>query len=240
MNSNHLLITKDDNKRRKKKISFNKVTVRDYEQIMESHPCVRNGPGLGIGWDYKVHEISLLDDYERKFLVKSERQKKYPILGAKERESILYNLGYTSEDMYNCVCEIHEIKDERLETSFEDSFLEIANDNRGSILKKSMSPKGFRFLPRSDSDPVLQLERKEIMCPKGFRFLPRSHSDPLLQSDRSLTSCFINRRGIKNEKSCSPPVSLSKMLSTFFYKPSIKIPKHMRSSLNKKNRCKSQ
>lgn len=193
----------------KRSISFNEVTVRVYEQIIESHPCVRRGPGLGIGWEYNVNGTYLLEEYEKIFPLRTENEKKCPKLNPKERESILHLLGYTDEDIYKCVCEIHEGKDERLETAFEDSFLEITNDNEcSSILKKDNNAKTLsRFLPRSHSDPVLQSSSR--MLTKREKFRTRSISLPKILGLSSLVP------------QC---------------KRSMKVPKHMRSSFyNKQN-----
>ena len=87
----------------------------------------------------------------------------------KEREKMLCKLGRTSEYVHNCVCETHDKKDDRLETAFEDSFEEddeeisSDDDEDGITSSKSMTAtKGFRFLPRSYSDPSLQSGRRSI------------------------------------------------------------------------------
>lgn len=179
----HIAKENDDNEIKRKhqnSISFTLITIRVYEQIIESHPCVRRGPGLGIGWNSKVSEICHIDDYERRIKEEGkDRQSKCTRLGPKERETILYKLGYTSEDIHNCVCEIHDKKDDRLETAFEDSFEEddeeiSSDDNEDAIgitSSKSMTAtKGFRFLPRSYSDPSLQSGRRSIksLAPTAF------------------------------------------------------------------------
>merc|ERR1711982_156682 len=76
------------------------------------------------------------------------------------------------------VCVKYKGKDERLETAFEDSFLEITNDNEcSSILKKDNNAKTLsRFLPRSHSDPVLQSSSR--MLTKREKFRTRSISLP--------------------------------------------------------------
>merc|ERR1711983_10633 len=136
------------------------------------------------------------------------------------------------EDMHKCMWEIHEIKDERLETSFEDLDLEeisSKSDGNNSSIQKDNNAKRFRILPRSHSDrSILQ---KDNFSKENKRFLPRSHSDPVLQS--------AGKSNTKIEKSCTfGSISLPKMKnvpSFTRYKRSMKIPKHLRSSHCKKN-----
>lgn len=255
----------------KRKIIFGVRTIREYNQIIESHPCVRRGAGIGIGWDYKVSETCLIDDYEKQFqeeVPEEERWRKCPRIEPKERESILFKLGYTAEDIHDCVCEIHDIKDDRLETAFEDSFEddEISEDEDISVISDCPKTEGFRVLPRSQSDSLLQSNkskspmtmtnlaknrRSSLTTVEGntetlkkknfdrFRFLSRSQSDPLLQRRRS---CLDEPKDKKREKFSNMSMSkLYNLLPSFAGKKnSMKIPKYMRSPVGRNKQRKSE
>ena len=251
--------------RNKRKISFGLRTTRVYNQIIDSHPCVRRGAGLGIGWDYNVSDICLIDDYEKQFqekVPKEERRQKCPRIEPKERESILFKLGYTAEDIHDCVCEIHDIKDDRLETAFEDSFEETSEDEDVSVIRTCPRIDGFRLLPRSHSDPLLQTSKSKSLLTKNrrnslttvesitetpkksknfdrFGFLNRSQSEPLLQRRRSCLDDSSKDKKRERFSSISMPKLYNLLPSFAGKKNSMKIPKYMRSPISKNKERKS-
>jgi hypothetical protein len=79
-----------------KKVTFNTVTVRDYETILGDNPSCHNGPSVSIGWEYEKERIYGIDIYDNKRIRWHGKTLK---LSKGERENMLLKLGYSRRQL---------------------------------------------------------------------------------------------------------------------------------------------
>ena len=53
-------------RRPKRSVSFDKVQIREFQQVLGEHPCSDDGPSLALGWEYNEKKQINLDRYEAK------------------------------------------------------------------------------------------------------------------------------------------------------------------------------
>ena len=113
-----LLKREDATKRRRRRVSFGSVSIRQYDRIVEYHPCCRSGAPLGIGWRYVSMKNITVDAHQFK---RAMRQSivgpvLYP-LPRSERENILkWGWNYTEKDFVLARAEVVRIQWQRRET----------------------------------------------------------------------------------------------------------------------------
>ena len=96
-----------------KTISFGQTHIREYERALAVHPCTRQGPSIGLGWNYTDVGTRPLQFKEvTPALSDGAHQKKLPYykqkesrLSPSERTIMLYNLGYNHKEMDQAIAE---------------------------------------------------------------------------------------------------------------------------------------
>lgn len=92
----------------KRSVSFDKVQIREFQQILGDHPCPDDGPSLALGWNYNEKKQVKLDKYEAKrngigsyFGVNgsSKKTSKRRSLSPCARKDIALEWGYTREQI---------------------------------------------------------------------------------------------------------------------------------------------
>lgn len=94
----------------KRSVSFSKVQVREFQQILVDNPCQGGGPSIGLGWQYNEQKETAVDKYEYKKASSSsspfkKRPSNSPVrtLSPKQREEKARNWGYSKAEIdKNC------------------------------------------------------------------------------------------------------------------------------------------
>lgn len=95
-------------------VSFNVVSCRNYERIIDDNPSVTAGPGIGIGWRFNEGECVHVDNWEEE---RGERRRGTDlVLNREEREALLLEIGYTEKDLATAVRRIVKAKNQRKQT----------------------------------------------------------------------------------------------------------------------------
>lgn len=97
-----------------RKVAFTTVHVRDYESILGDNPSCHDGPGIGIGWQYKKERVYGIDVFDAK---PGRRHGEELLLTREEREATLLKLGYTRKQLTGAILARLKIKHERQQTS---------------------------------------------------------------------------------------------------------------------------
>jgi len=95
----------------RRNVSFDKVQVREFQQILGDNPCKDNGPSLGLGWDFHQKKDTDLEKFESKrnwnggstvnrMLGQQPRRSRDCLtMSPKAREERLRKLGYSQEEI---------------------------------------------------------------------------------------------------------------------------------------------
>jgi hypothetical protein len=115
-------------------VSFDNVSVRYYQRILDINPSVTNGPPIGIGWNYRSGGSLSVDQWEthRKERAathvpraKAANPQEHGLLSGSSlpfllprsaRESMLSDLGYTQKEIAQAVRIVRKLKDQRRTT----------------------------------------------------------------------------------------------------------------------------
>ena len=111
----------------KRSVSFDKVEIRAYEQILGDNPpsCAPGGPSLTLGWNYVEKKPISLDKHTSKSIfqfTKIRKQKKDFLLQPEKREKIAKKLGFTNQEIHANVKQVDRISRQRKRTV--DSYME--------------------------------------------------------------------------------------------------------------------
>jgi hypothetical protein len=94
-------------------LRFDKVVVRNYEQILSDSPACAKGPSIGLGWKFVEHDYDIEAwEMERGRL----RQPSELLLKRGQREKLLRDLGYTEKDIAAAVRKGNKIRSQRRQT----------------------------------------------------------------------------------------------------------------------------
>ena len=86
-----------------KVVQFSTVDIREYESKLGTNPSCSRGPALELGWRYKKSEPILIDDYEASKPSSYRRSSKQLIIPPAEREILLKEVGYSRQQIEDCV-----------------------------------------------------------------------------------------------------------------------------------------
>jgi len=89
-------------------VSFDKITLRNYDVIVTDNPSTTAGPPIGLGWSYdQTHETCDVDAYEN--FRAPPRSKREFLLPSSERWEILRLTGrYSNNDLKKASDEVKE------------------------------------------------------------------------------------------------------------------------------------
>jgi hypothetical protein len=86
-------------RKRRKQVSFNRITIREYPIIIGDHPSVQGGPPLTISWEH-VSSVDIdVDMYERARELSCRRERSEMKMPREYRQELLKSLGFTMLDM---------------------------------------------------------------------------------------------------------------------------------------------
>jgi hypothetical protein len=95
-------------------VRFDKLTVREYEQILGDNPACTSGPSLTIGWSYTELGPLPIDDFES--LRSRRRSSRNLVLSRSVREKILRRAGYLNNEITEGVRRVNKARVERRQT----------------------------------------------------------------------------------------------------------------------------
>jgi len=141
-------------------VCFDKVQVREFQQILGDNPCEDNGPSLGLGWKYHEKKDTDLEKYESKRngndyysimtmgLATSTRKGEASSLSPKARTNIALELGYSWLDIERNKRQNEKIQSQRKKTLNEGTMPARTNEDGlcydpVAILKRARASHGF-------------------------------------------------------------------------------------------------
>jgi hypothetical protein len=135
--SAHSTISADGDKK-KSRVSFGDISVREYERIVGDHPDTKVGPPLSIGWAFIEHRPLDLDQYEEVRLRKGNRR-----MSSITRKNILHNVfQIPEEEIRMAEKEVQRIMKNREKTSKQGKVSEKTEEavqSLGRKLRRSFS-----------------------------------------------------------------------------------------------------
>lgn len=102
----------------KKSVTFDSVSVREYDIILGDHPCVSRGAPISIGWNYFSTRSMDLDEYEverfsKRSMFFKRKDNRHMVVSHFQRRTILRLIGYSDEDIDNAASEAKRAKVKR-------------------------------------------------------------------------------------------------------------------------------
>ena len=94
----------------KPSVQFGRVTIRQYNSILDANPACSSGAAISIGWDYQEFQAIDIESYESTRL---RREKGVGRLSGKRRAKILLRLGYSEEEIGQAVRSISKARSQR-------------------------------------------------------------------------------------------------------------------------------
>ena len=96
-----------------RRVAFGTVQIREYERSIAFNPSTSSGPSIGIGWRYV--ELPALS-VSRVVSQQPRRSSSHFIVSRREREEILYDLGYSQRDIVQSIRDARKVKQQRIQT----------------------------------------------------------------------------------------------------------------------------
>eukprot|EP00543_Licmophora_paradoxa_P012963 CAMPEP_0202470090 /NCGR_PEP_ID=MMETSP1360-20130828/80481_1 /ASSEMBLY_ACC=CAM_ASM_000848 /TAXON_ID=515479 /ORGANISM="Licmophora paradoxa, Strain CCMP2313" /LENGTH=176 /DNA_ID=CAMNT_0049095655 /DNA_START=223 /DNA_END=753 /DNA_ORIENTATION=- len=97
-------------------VSFDTVTVRQYEMLLGDHPQVSTGPPVSIGWNYEQQQPESIDDFETRRCLYRKKQLNHMVMNYYKRTAIIERAGFTAIEIKAASCEADRIKRQRYVT----------------------------------------------------------------------------------------------------------------------------
>mmetsp|Transcript_473 Transcript_473/g.763 ORF Transcript_473/g.763 Transcript_473/m.763 type:complete len:324 (-) Transcript_473:254-1225(-) len=95
-------------------VSFNSLTVREYDLTLGDHPSSASGPPVQLNWEHKAENTMDLNDYEQ--MRQPRRKRRQLKMSFQEREEILQSSGFTMDQLKNAWMESLKVRQQRYET----------------------------------------------------------------------------------------------------------------------------
>ena len=118
--SKSALKTSSSNRSLNRNVSFNNLSIREYNVEIGDNPSCSCGVPISLGWDYEEQEalpLDALDDPETTALGGSgsrRRRKTHElILSYNDRRRLLKSAGYSREELQECLQTVQKVKHER-------------------------------------------------------------------------------------------------------------------------------
>lgn len=89
-----------------KVVQFSTVEIREYDSKLSFNPSCSRGPALELGWRYNQSDSMPIDDYEASNPSGYRRTSKQLIISPEQREIILKEVGYSRQQIEDCINEI--------------------------------------------------------------------------------------------------------------------------------------
>eukprot|EP00546_Thalassionema_frauenfeldii_P008783 CAMPEP_0178908544 /NCGR_PEP_ID=MMETSP0786-20121207/7980_1 /TAXON_ID=186022 /ORGANISM="Thalassionema frauenfeldii, Strain CCMP 1798" /LENGTH=164 /DNA_ID=CAMNT_0020580455 /DNA_START=372 /DNA_END=866 /DNA_ORIENTATION=- len=98
----------------RKSVSFDSISVREYDRCIDLNPAVPDGPAIGLGWQFNEAPPSLVDDFESKHPPRREFDGLK--LDKSAREVILREFGYERAEILKGVRKVNIARNQRKST----------------------------------------------------------------------------------------------------------------------------
>lgn len=102
---------------RRRNVSFGVVVVREYQVTLSDHPCVIDGPPVGLDWSYSENAATDVDTYEADRLTTNERRTLNQLrMGPSKRRNMLLRQGHTQEELMQAMKDVRRVQNNRRKT----------------------------------------------------------------------------------------------------------------------------
>lgn len=198
----------------RKKVTFQRVEIRQYERQPGDNPSVSRGVPIGLGWKVVKTESYRFDEFEGQIGVTRERrQKKQLLLSEEDRERLLHEeWGYSFKQLFEARVSSSDAKKRRIQTLTRSTNTRLAKFDESLSLASALIIDG---LLRPSKQEVKKLwtetEARNILLEKmdPKRYGGRRKSDPnisswnLTHSDKAMQQNFVDDQSGKEEISSS-------------------------------------
>ena len=104
-------------KETKKRVSFGKVSIREYNIIPGDNPSVGMGPPLSLGWKFVDLEDIDVEEHHHRYRRHNRKNVGHLVLNSYKRKKILfYDWGFNEEDIDLSTKLAHKVKMQRWRT----------------------------------------------------------------------------------------------------------------------------
>ena len=138
-------------KRTSSSVSFNSITIREYDLTLGDHPDCSWGPPLSLDWDFdEVHEGCVIQYEEQRAPKRKPRQM---VQSSIRRKAYLKSIGYTDEDIEVATKDVGAARTRRFLTRKAVSIipLESAVESACRKFKRALSKKAKDKKKRDDA-----------------------------------------------------------------------------------------
>jgi hypothetical protein len=140
-------------------VSFNSLTVREYDLTLGDHPSSASGPPVQLDWEHKAENTMDLNDYEK--MRQPRRRRRELKMSFQEREEILQGYGFTMDQLKDAWMESLKVRQQRYETIMAGSITtkmeeawESACRKFGRIFTLSGGQEGFEVQAETKEAPT--------------------------------------------------------------------------------------
>jgi len=124
-----------------RRVSFNKVQVREYEQVLSFNPACSDGAAVEIGWFYHSEEHLSVDEFELERPPSLPRE--FLTLSREDRKTILEKQGYDDFDLAAADREIRYVQMHRMKT-----IRKVIKEEQKRERRERVKARGFPFFRR--------------------------------------------------------------------------------------------
>jgi len=178
-------------------VSFDRIEIREYEQILGDNPSVTSGPPLSLGWNYyPKHHVFDVEVYEENKKIYPGRTRSEMQLSRRLRERILKrNWQVPREEMIAMSMEVKRIQKQRIASIKNNVAFEITLDmlnNTKRMVAKHLLPlyssSDERLMEKRIKSAILNTS-KLIEEPKKANFTRQRSFD---QEFKTIWNCKTN------------------------------------------------
>lgn len=106
----------------KRSVSFDKVKIREFQQVLGDAPGTDDGPSLGLGWNYHEKKETNVDKFEAKrtsmFTMGARRKTNGPrSMSPKERIEKACKLGFSLQEIQKNRLQNLKVQEQRMKTA---------------------------------------------------------------------------------------------------------------------------
>ena len=130
----------------KRSVSFDKVKIREFQQILGDAPSRDDGPSLALGWNYHQKKDTKVDKFEAKrtsmFSLGGRRKTSLRSLSPKERIEKACKLGFSLEEIQSNRMQNIMIQEQRKRSASDDERPEVLDPV--TLIRKAQKAHGLK------------------------------------------------------------------------------------------------
>jgi hypothetical protein len=198
----------------RKKVTFQRVEIRQYERQPGDNPSVSRGVPIGLGWKVVKTESYRFDEFEGQIGVTRERrQKKQLLLSEEARERLLHEeWGYSFKQLFEATVSSSDAKKRRIQTLTRSTNTRLAKfDESISLASALIIDKLIRPSKQEFKKLWTETEARNILLEKmdPMRYGGRRNSDPNISSWNLTHSDKARQQNVVDDQSKKEEISSS-------------------------------